>query len=152
MPFDYQSLSEFRYQIRRFLRFSEEVARKAKIEPRQHQLLLAIKGLPANGRPSIGALAERLQLEHHSTVELANRLAKVGYIRRARDGNVKDRREVLLELTAKGETLLRRLSLDHHEELRIAGPALMVALLRVLKAGKRVRASGNRRDVKTSNS
>jgi len=132
--FDYQSLAEFRYQIRRFLRFSEEATRKAGIEPRQHQLLLAIKGLPAKERPRIGALAERLQLEHHSTVELANRLAKGGYIRRVRDRH--DRREVLLELTAKGEKALRDLSIHHRAELQTVGPALMKALLRVLRAGE----------------
>lgn len=138
---DYQSLAEFRYQIRRFLRFSEQVARKAGIEPRQHQLLLAIKGLPPHERASIGALAERLQLQHHSAVELTNRLAKGGYVRRVRDRN--DRREVLLSLTAKGEKLLRGLSLDHREELRNAGPTLMAALLGVLKAGRpRMRKAG----------
>lgn len=131
---DYQSLAEFRYQIRRFLRFSEDAARKVGIEPRQHQLLLAIKGLPAQERASIGTLAERLQLHHHSTVELANRLAKGGYVRRGRDSD--DRREVLLSLTAKGEKLLRGLALDHRAELRTAGPTLMAALLQVLKAGR----------------
>jgi len=131
---DYQSLAELRYQIRRFLRFSEEAAPKAGIEPRQHQLLLAIKGLPALQRPRIGVLAERLQLQHHSTVELANRLARGGYVRRMRDSA--DRREVLLNLTKKGESLLHRLSLAHRTELRTAGPALMAALARVVESAK----------------
>jgi DNA-binding MarR family transcriptional regulator len=130
----YQSLAEFRYQIRRFLHFSEEVAREAGIEPRQHQLLLAIKGLPARERPNIGVLAERLQLRHHSTVELANRLAKAGLVWRKRDSE--DRREVLLSLTAKGEKALRDLSIHHRAELQTVGPALMKALRRVLQAGK----------------
>ena len=128
---DYRSLAEFRYQIRRFLRFSEQAARKSGMEPRQHQLLLAIKGLPQEERPRIGALAERLQLHHHSTVELANRLAKGGYVRRIRDRD--DRREVLLSLTAKGEKVLRGLSIDHWEELRNAGPELMKTLQGVLQ-------------------
>jgi DNA-binding MarR family transcriptional regulator len=127
---DYQSLAELRYQIRKFVRFSEQAARNAGMEPRQHQLLLAIKGLAKDARPRIGELAERLQLQHHSTVELADRLAKGGYIRRRRDGE--DRREVLLHLTAKGENVLRRLSLDHRQELRNAGPTLMRALVRVI--------------------
>jgi len=131
---DYQSLAEFRYQVRRFLRFSEEAARKAGIEPRQHQLLLAVKGMPRHEKPRIGVLAERLQIEPHSAVELANRLAKSGYVRRQRDRE--DRREVILSLTAKAEKLLRELSLDHHAELRTAGPALMAALKGVLKAVK----------------
>jgi len=130
-PSDYQSLAELRYRIRRFLRFSEEAARKAGIEARQHQLLLALKGLPPQQRPNIGVLAERLQLRHHSTVELANRLARGGFVRRQRDSQ--DGREVLLSLTAKGEKLLRSLSLDHRAELRTAGPALMAALAAVLR-------------------
>jgi DNA-binding MarR family transcriptional regulator len=129
---DYQSLAELRYQIRKFLHFSEQAARKAKMEPRQHQLLLAIKGLPQDLSPRIGVLAERLQLRHHSAVELANRLAKGGYVRRHRDRE--DRREVLLDLTAKAEQVLRELSIDHRQELRTAGPELMAALLRVLGA------------------
>ncbi len=133
---DYQSLAELRYQIRKFVHFSEQAARKARMEPRQHQLLLALKGLPENMRPNIGVLAERLQIEPHSAVELTNRLAKGGFVRRRRDGNGKDRREVLLDLTAKGEKVLRNLSLHHRAELQTAGPALMAAVLRVLKTGK----------------
>ena len=134
---DYQSLAELRYQIRKFLYFSEQAARKAGMEPRQHQLLLAIKGLPGEMRPRVGVLAERLQLQHHSTVELATRLANRGYIRRRRDSE--DGREVLLNLTPKGEGLLRRLSYDHRQELRAAGPTLMGVLLRVLADGSRRR-------------
>ena len=136
---DYQSLAELRYQIRKFLHFSEQVARKANMEPSQHQLLLAIKGLPQHLSPRIGVLAERLQLRHHSTVELANRLAKGGFVRRQRDRE--DRREVLLQLTIRGEKVLRELSLDHRQELRTAGPELMAALLRVLGASKHRRHS-----------
>src|SRR5690349_13644789 len=98
---DYQSLAQLRYQIRRFLHFSEQAARSAGLEPRQHQLMLALKGLPKGVRPRIGELAERLQIQHHSTVELVNRLAARGYVRRSRGDD--DRREVLLSLTAKGE-------------------------------------------------
>ncbi len=134
---DYQSLAELRYQIRKFVRFSEQAARNAGMEPRQHQLLLAIKGLPKDVRPRIGELAERLQLQHNSAVELANRLATRGYIRRQRDSD--DRREVLLQLTPKGENVLRRLSLDHRQELRSAGPTLMKALARVMGPPRRNR-------------
>ena len=114
---DYQSLAELRYHIRRFLHFSEQAARKAGLEPRQHQLMLTLKGLPAGTRPKIGELAERLQIQHHSAVELVNRLAVGGYVRRHRGGE--DRREVLLSLTPKGEKILRELSLHHKAELRM---------------------------------
>lgn len=123
---DYESLAELRYQVRRFLHFSEQAARSAGLEPRQHQLLLALKGLPKNVRPRIGELAERLQIQHHSAVELVNRLAAGGYVRRRRGGN--DRREVLLLLMPKGERVLRELSIHHKEELRQQGPKLVRAL------------------------
>jgi DNA-binding MarR family transcriptional regulator len=128
---DYQSLAELRYQIRKFLRFSESAARSAGLEPRQHQLMLALKGLPKGVRPRVGELAERLQLQHHSTVELVNRLSARGMIKRCAAGH--DRREVLLELTAKGERVLRELSLHHKAELRIQGPALVAALKRSMR-------------------
>jgi DNA-binding MarR family transcriptional regulator len=128
---DYQALAELRYEIRRFLHFSEQAAREAGLEPRQHQLMLAVKGLPAGARPRIGELAKRLQIQHHSAVELVNRLAAGGYVKRHRAGE--DRREVLLSLTAKGQKILRDLSLHHQAELSIRGPALVSALKRAMQ-------------------
>ncbi len=125
---DYQSLAELRHQIRRFLHFSEKAARAAGLEPKQHQLMLALKGLPKDVRPRIAELAERLQIQHHSAVELVNRLAAGGYVERARG---KDRREVLLSLTPKGIRVLERLTLFHREELRSQGPALVRILNRI---------------------
>jgi DNA-binding MarR family transcriptional regulator len=75
---DYQSLAELRYQIRRFLHFSEQASRMAGLKPHQHQLMLALKGLPGSIRARIGELAERLRIRHHSTVELVNRLSDGG--------------------------------------------------------------------------
>jgi DNA-binding MarR family transcriptional regulator len=131
---DYESLAELRYQIRCFLAFSEQAARAAGLEPRQHQLMLGVKGLPRNVRPTIGELAERLQIQHHSAVELVNRLVKAGYVRRLRAGE--DRRQVLLSLTPKGEKVLRDLSLHHRAELRSAGPALVKALRRAMRGAR----------------
>jgi len=137
---DYESLAELRYQIRCFLSFSEQAARAAGLEPRQHQLMLGLKGLPRNARPTIGELAERLQIHHHSAVELVNRLAASGYIRRTRGGE--DRREVLLSLTPKGEAVLRKLSLHHRAELRSAGPTLVKSLRRAMQGARN--ANGTR--------
>jgi DNA-binding MarR family transcriptional regulator len=131
---DYESLAELRYQIRRFVHFSERASRMAGLEPHQHQLMLALKGLPRMVHPRIGELAERLQIRHHSTVELANRLSAGGYIRRHRGGE--DRREVWLSLTPKGEKVLRELSLHHRAELRMHGPALIAALRRAIHMSK----------------
>jgi len=131
---NYEALAELRYQIRRFLRFSEQAARKANLEPRQHQLMLALKGLPRGTRPRITELAERMQIEHHSAVELVKRLAKRGYVRRQAGD---DRREVLLSLSPRGEEVLRHLSLHHQDELRTRGPALIAALERVIRSNSR---------------
>lgn len=136
---DYQALAELRHQIRRFLHFSEQTARRAGLEPRQHQLMLSLKGLPPRVRPSIGELAQRLLIEHHSAVELVNRLAKGGYVQRERDGE--DRRAVLVSLTRKGEKILRDLSLDHRAELSVQGPALTTALRRTIQISKNRKAS-----------
>jgi DNA-binding MarR family transcriptional regulator len=132
---DYEALAEVRHQIRRFLHFSERVARTAGLEPHQHQLMLALKGLPQGVRPRMGELAERLQIEHHSTVELVNRLAAGGYVTRQRGD--RDRREVLLSLTPKGEKILKELSLHHGAELRMQGPALIAALKRAIETRRR---------------
>ena len=127
---DYTGLAAFRYEIRRFLNFSERAAREAGIEPHQHQALLAIKGLPAGQKPIIAALAERLQIQHHSAVELADRLEASGMIHRLR--NKSDRREVLLRLTPQGEKLLLRLSVTHQGELKLAGTQLLKALAKAI--------------------
>jgi DNA-binding MarR family transcriptional regulator len=128
---DYESLAELRYQIRRFVRFSERIARAAGLEPHQHQLMLALKGLPPQVRPRVRELAERLQIQHHSTVELVNRLAAGGYVNRERGGE--DRREVLLSLTPKGEKVLKELSLHHRAELRTQGPIRIAACKRAIE-------------------
>lgn len=123
---EYQTLAEFRYQLRRFLRFSEQTARSAGLEPQQHQLLLAVKGLPQGMKATIGALAERLQIAHHSTVELIDRLVERNLIQRCRDET--DQRRVLISLTPQGEEMLQKLSFAHQTELRSVGPALVESL------------------------
>jgi DNA-binding MarR family transcriptional regulator len=136
---DYQALAEFRYQIRKFLRFSERAVRTAGLELGQYQLMLAIKGMPEGVRPRIRELANRMQIQHHSAVELINRLEGGGYVKRARARD--DRREVLLALTSKGDRVLGDLALHHHEELRSAAPGLVAALQRLMpeKEGAKAR-------------
>jgi DNA-binding MarR family transcriptional regulator len=123
---DFKAMAELRYQIRRFLRFSENAARQAGIEPQQHQLLLAIRGLPDGVTPTIGALAERMQLQHHSTVELIDRLVERGFLLRLRATD--DRRQVLVKLTHDGEEFLEKLSLHHLQELQSVGPTFVKVL------------------------
>jgi len=139
---DYQALAEFRYQIRKFLHFSEQAIQQAGLERGQYQLMLAIKGMPAGVRPRIRELANRMQIRHHSAVELINRLESRGWVHRERAQD--DRREVLLALTPKGEKILAELALHHRDELRTAGPTLVAALRRVMRedsASERKRAA-----------
>jgi DNA-binding MarR family transcriptional regulator len=123
---DYRALADFRYEIRRFLSFSHAAAQDAGIEPQQHQALLAIKGRSSGFETTVGVLAERLQIRHHSAVELSRRLETSGWIRRSRSGA--DGREVLLLISPRGERLLEKLSLSHRHELRSAAPRLLEAL------------------------
>ncbi len=124
-------MAELRYQIRRFLRFSETAARQAGIEPQQHQLMLAVRGLPENLKPTIGVLAERMQLQHHSTVELIDRLVDRGFLCRLRSTD--DRRQVLVKLTHEGEKFLKSLSLHHLEELQTTGPTFVKILQNLIQ-------------------
>ncbi len=133
---EYQALAEFRHQIRRFLHFSEEAVQRAGMEKQQYQFLLAVKGMPDGSRPRIRELADRMMIQHHSAVELINRMEAKGYVERERGQD--DRREVLLALTPKGEHALAELAGSHHEELRTAGPKLIAALQR-LDAGNGAR-------------
>lgn len=123
---EYQALAEFRYQLRCFLRFSEQAARAVGLEPQQHQLLLALKGLPEGRVATVGELAERLQIQHHSMVELINRMVDRNLLERSRGES--DQRKVIVKLTPKGDEVLRKLSLLHRTELRSSGPALVRVL------------------------
>lgn len=118
----YENLAAFRYALRQFLRFSEDAAKRANLTPQQHQALLAIKGFPGRDTVTISELAERLQLRHHSTVELLDRLADLKLIARAQ--SLADRRQVNVHLTPRGEQVLDKLSSAHEEQLRRIGPQL----------------------------
>ena len=125
---DYQRLSEFRYLLRRFLEFSQVRANDAGLTPRQHQALLAIKGYPGGGPVTVGDLAERLRIRHHSTVELVNRLAEAGLV--VRDQDKADNRRVLLQLTPLADDRLAALSVAHLDELSRIEPMLRRLLSR----------------------
>ncbi|HEY7387316.1 MAG TPA: MarR family transcriptional regulator [Bryobacteraceae bacterium] len=132
---DYRNLAEFRKQIRQFLHFSEAVAKEHGLEPQQHQMLLALHGLQEGVRPTIREIASRLYVQHHSAVELANRLESTGAI--AREPGSEDKREVWIRLTPRGRALLRRLALAHRNELEKSGPHLARSLQSVLRQARR---------------
>jgi len=124
-------LSRFRYQIRRFLYFSEEAARAEGLEPQQHQMLLAIEASGEDGGPTVGYLAEQLFIRHHSAVGLLDRLEERGLVERTR--GLEDRRQVRVRMTAAGSDKLNRLSRQHREELRKSAPELVEALRAVVE-------------------
>ena len=131
---DYEQLAAWRYSLRRFLRFSEEAAVAAGVTPRQHQALLAIQGMPGRAEATVGELAERLQLKHHSTVELVDRLEAAGLMKRK--VSPEDGRQVRLTVTAKGLKLLGSLTLTNREELKRVGPELAKILSAVVAAAE----------------
>lgn len=123
---DYETLAGYRSAIRRLLRTSEEVARAVGLTPQQHQLLLAIKGQPGRDWACIGELAEALQIRHHAAVGLVDRCEAAGLVRRAR--GLRDRRQVRVLLTPKGEELLERLVECSQDELARLRDGLTPAL------------------------
>jgi DNA-binding MarR family transcriptional regulator len=123
---DYERLAEFRYLLRRFLVFSEQAAEQAGLTAQQHQALLAIKGVGTARPMTTGNLAERLGTRHHSAVGLVDRLLSKSLVKRKTGSE--DKRQVLLTLTPKAETLLATLSAAHRDELRRLAPLLRTPL------------------------
>ncbi|MFD0893450.1 MarR family transcriptional regulator [Luteolibacter ambystomatis] len=119
---DYKRLADFRYALRRFLHFSERAAAQEGLKPQQHQALLAIRGREA-GTTTVGVLAERLKLRHHTTVELVQRLEAAGLV--SKRPSPEDRRAMVLELTLEGSARLERLSRVHRTELKHLGPEIV---------------------------
>lgn len=130
---DYEVLAQFRYQLRKFLSFSEAAAHGAGLTSQQHQALLAIKGFSGAQPVSVGELADLLLVRHHTAVELVDRIAKLGLLARIADDD--DSRRILLKLTRKGERKLQTLSKIHFEELQAASPRLT----RILRSFRRSR-------------
>lgn len=131
---DYQTLARFRYELRKFLAFSETAARKEKLTPQQHQALLSIKGFSHDKPVTVGEVAKLLLIRHHTAVELMDRMTKLGLIARAADPG--DRRRILVRLTAEGERRLRKLSKIHFEELSASGEALARMLQHFRQSGQ----------------
>jgi DNA-binding MarR family transcriptional regulator len=129
---DIQQLAKFRYEMRRFLQFSEQAAVAAGLQPQQHQLLLQIAGAPDDTLVTISYIAEVMSLRHHTVVELSKRCELAGLVRRTHDPI--DRRCVVLKLTPQGDRALRQLSEMHAQQLREQAPSLIQALTRISKS------------------
>jgi DNA-binding MarR family transcriptional regulator len=121
-----KTLAEFRYELRRFLLFSECAALDAGLQPQQHQLLLQVAGAPENAAVTIAYAAERLGLKHNSAVELVDRSEREGLLERTADVN--DKRRAILRVTRKGKLVLGRLAGSHAKELNELAPRLTRAL------------------------
>ncbi|HEV3219822.1 MAG TPA: MarR family transcriptional regulator [Candidatus Acidoferrales bacterium] len=143
---DYRALAELRYRILHFLAEGDATAHELGLEPQQYFLLLAVRGLPAGAQATIRTLAERLALEHNTTVELVDRLERHGYVRR--DRSPADHRCVLVRLLPRGERLLEQVARQRITELRGGGAALVNAIDAVL--GRR-RGAHRRKRVKKEN-
>lgn len=113
---DYRAIAAFRAGLRRFVRFSEDAARAVGLSPQQHQLLVAIRGHVGPEPPTIGDLAEALQIRHHSAVGLVDRMVQGGYVRR--ETSTVDSRRVHVLITPEGEAVLRSLTAAHRREHR----------------------------------
>jgi len=129
---NYRSLAEFRYRIRLFLAESEETARAAGLEPEQFQLLLAVRGMPPGNSATIQHLAARLLVKHNTAVERIDRLARMGLLRRLH-GDA-DQRVVFVELSARGNRMVEKLSRQRMRELKRSGPELIAALSKVISS------------------
>lgn len=123
------TLADFRFELRRFLQFSESAAVEAGLQPQQHQLLLQVAGAGEGVSVTIAYAAQRLGLKHNSTVELVDRSEREDLIERTADRD--DRRRAILRLTRKGRQVLQRLSGKHARELNEMAPRLVRALRRV---------------------
>ena len=119
---EYETLAAFRYSLRQFLHFSEEVAHSVGLAPQQHQALLSIKGFPGRDKITITELAEQMQIRHHSAVGLVDRLMAQGFL--VREQSLTDRRQVYVTLSSKGLAILEQLSAVQKEELRRMLPKL----------------------------
>jgi DNA-binding MarR family transcriptional regulator len=132
---NYETLAEFRYALRCFLRFSEDAADSVGLTLQQHQALLFIIGYPGREQVTIGELAERLQVRHHSAVGLVDRLVEQGLVERTQDAA--DRRQVFISLTDRGIRVLESLANTHREELRNLGPHLCSMLEQITQLSER---------------
>jgi DNA-binding MarR family transcriptional regulator len=125
---DYRTLAAIRYALKRFMHFSEEAARSARLTPQQHQALLAIRAA-SNSSMSIGELSEFLLVQPNSASELVDRLSALGLVDRQSDD--KDRRVMKIGLTTEAETMLLSLSVTHRDELRRLRPLLSELLAKL---------------------
>jgi DNA-binding MarR family transcriptional regulator len=132
---DYAALAAFRYELRRFLAFSEQAAAAQGVPAQQHQALLTVAGHTRAGAPTVGLIAEQLLITPSSAVELVSRMVAGGLL--IKTPGVEDRRRAELQLTPLARDLLGKLSRAHLQELEVMEPALTRALGRLDKVRRK---------------
>ncbi len=140
-------LAEFRYQLRRFLYFSQAAAEEAGIPHQQYQLLQCVRGIPPGIEPTIANVAARMFLRHNSAVELVDRAIRQDLLQREHDDA--DHRRILLRVTPRGERLIASLASHHMSELRQSGPELVRSLRHVLRGNRTTLPSSSTRQTRT---
>jgi DNA-binding MarR family transcriptional regulator len=143
----YAAIAAFRFELRRFLAFSEQAAAGHGLPAQQHQALLAIAGHLGPRGPTVGLVAEQLMIAPASAVELVSRMVAAGLLSKRSDPE--DRRRAVLEITAAGESVLRRLTHAHLQELRVLEPALARALRRLARSHPLAREAGAKRGLQS---
>jgi len=130
----YAAIAAFRYELRRFLSFSEAAAAAVGLPPQQHQALLAVAGHSGPGAPTVGRLAEQLIIAPHTAAELVSRMVATGLL--TKTPGTMDRRRQELALTTQAAILLTRLTEAHLRELANLEPVLRQALANSMKQGE----------------
>jgi DNA-binding MarR family transcriptional regulator len=140
----YRALAELRYRIRHFIQQGDAAAQRANLEPQQYLMLLAVRGLPHGAPATIGTLAERMALKHHSAVELIDRLESRRLVRRHRGAG--DKREVNVSLLPRGSKLLEHVARERISELKASGAALADAITALVERNHRSQGIAQRND------
>jgi DNA-binding MarR family transcriptional regulator len=129
---DYEALANFRYAMRKFLNFSRQtLASEAGLTPEQYEALLALKAFSGPKGMTVRQLSDRLQVKHHTTVSLVDRLERSRFVRR--EPGVDDRRTVCVSLTAAGSRVLAKVAVLHRREMRVRSPEMIEALMKLRK-------------------
>ncbi len=132
LPDDYEALAAFRYAMRKFLNFSKcALASEVGLTAPQYEALLAVKAFGGTPGLTITDLSERLQIKHHSTVSLVDRLEALHFVRR--QTATRDRRQVFVRLTVEGARVLAEVAILHRDEMRLRSPEMIEALQRLRK-------------------
>lgn len=113
---EFVALSDFRYQMASFQRFSVRASREGGLTQTQYLLLLHVAGQHGRDWATVGELAQRLQASPHGTAALVNRCVALKLVAKQRSAS--DARRVEVHLTDKGRRNVDRVAQRHRDELQ----------------------------------